>query len=254
MPIDVSGDCGDQYVYSICTLVTRPDEYQQMVDSFRAKGFDGPDCEYLYIDNSQENRLDAFAGYNRFLLRARGTYVILCHQDIVLLQDGRARLDELLHSLTSHDPNWGVCGNGGAKTDGSQALRISDPWGEDVSDGGPFPARVMSLDENFIVARRVANLSLSHDIAGYHWYGSDLCIIADILGWSSYVIDFHLRHKSGGNVDEVVFAIRESIKKKYRRAFRSRTHYAITKTSFFLSDSLAKRLYNKVQRKIQKRG
>ena len=55
---------------------------------------------------------------------------------------------------------------------------------------GELPAKVHTVDENFIVVRRATNLSLSHDLDGFHLYGTDLCVIADILGGNCYVIDF----------------------------------------------------------------
>src|SRR5215218_6752210 len=82
--------------YSVCTIVTRPKEYSEMVASFRAKGFTAEDCEFLYLDNSEANRFDAFAGYNVFLTASKGENVILCHQDVLLLRDGRAELDAAL--------------------------------------------------------------------------------------------------------------------------------------------------------------
>ena len=42
-----------KFRYSICTLVTRPEEYAEMVESFVGAGFDSASCEYLYINNSQ---------------------------------------------------------------------------------------------------------------------------------------------------------------------------------------------------------
>jgi hypothetical protein len=50
--------------FSICTLVTRRGEYAETVASFVSHGFTPADCEYLYIDNSESNRFDAFRGYN----------------------------------------------------------------------------------------------------------------------------------------------------------------------------------------------
>ena len=65
--INVEERPGDRPVrYSVCTLVNDADDYGAMVESFRAKGFREPDCEFLYVDNRTENRFDAFAGYNRF--------------------------------------------------------------------------------------------------------------------------------------------------------------------------------------------
>lgn len=209
--------------YSICTIVTRPHEYAEMVDSFRSKGFQEPDCEFLYLDNSEGNAFEAYAGYNLFLNVARGTYIILCHQDISLIEDGRAKLDKIVEELTTRDPNWAACGNGGGGDEypGQVALRISDPHGSDFRIGD-FPAKVQSLDENFIVVRKCANLALSRDLKGFHFYGTDICLIADALGWNCYVVDFHLLHKSPGSKDNSFFDIRERLVRKYRRAFRSR--------------------------------
>ena len=71
--------------YSVCTLVTDHDQYARMKRSMVEAGFGEEDCEYLYIDNSESNRHDAYSGIRRFLDLARGSYVILCHQDVLLL-------------------------------------------------------------------------------------------------------------------------------------------------------------------------
>ena len=233
---EVSAD-DDRFAYSFCTLVNDLDEYALMLDAFAAKGFTADDCEFLYIDNSRANRFDAFDGLNRMLARAAGRHVVLCHQDVLPIEDGRARLDELLEDLYRTDGQWGVCGNAGADARGDLVVRISDPWGADREAGGPFPRRVMSLDENFIVVRRDANLALSRDLGGYHWYGADLCIMAETLGWTSYVIDFHLAHRSGGNKDGQFFDARRRFRRKFNRAFRSRWHFVPTKEPVFVSGS-----------------
>jgi len=46
------------------------------------------------------------------------------------------------------------------------AIRISDPYGENQSSSS---GACHALDENFIVVRRQANLSLSHDLSGFHF-------------------------------------------------------------------------------------
>ena len=142
-------------------------------------------------------------------------------------------LDRLLAELDKTDPDWGLCGKCGCKClRGSKRSGISDPYQDDTTRGGPFPAAVMSLDENFIVARRDANLALSHDLHGFHWYGSDICIVADVLGYKSYVIDFHLRHESKGNLDRSFREGHVAIAAKYQRAFRPRRHFVVLLTSF----------------------
>jgi hypothetical protein len=236
-PRDLSDAPDTGPAYSFCTLVTDLAAYRAMVGAFATKGFAAPDCEFLYLNNSNRNRFDAFAGYNRFLRAARGRYIVLCHQDIFPLDDDRARLDALLAELTTRDPNWGVCGNAGANTRGDLVMRISDPHGENVSIGGPFPAKVMSLDENFIIVRGDATLAVSRDLHGFHWYGADLCIIANMLGWTIYVIDFHLRHNSGGNADATFATIGAALRHKYALACRARWHHVTSRRPLFISGS-----------------
>src|SRR5580704_15999128 len=81
---EISGLPPSAIRYSICTLVTNHAEYAGMMESFIKAGFDPAFCEFLYLDNSTENRFDAFRGYNHFLQHAKGDYIILCHQDILL--------------------------------------------------------------------------------------------------------------------------------------------------------------------------
>ena len=192
-----------QLSYTIGTLVTDTGVYDSMRRSFVAGGFGETDCEYLAIDNtglhkSGASQTSAYAGLNRVLAAARGRYVILCHQDVELLADGRAALDRRLDELEAHDPAWGVAGNAGGVKPGLLALRITDPHGADTRVGR-FPARVRSLDENFLVVKRGAGLGFSRDLDGFHLYGADICLVAATLGASAYVIDFHLRHLSAGN-------------------------------------------------------
>lgn len=206
--------------FSICTLVTDHREYAEMVGSFRDGGFDG-DCEYLYLDNSEGNRFDAFAGGNIFLREAAGNFIIICHQDVLLLKDGREVLESRLTELDELDPAWALCGNGGGTPAGGIAIRVSDPHGENQA-WGEFPARASALDENFIVVRRDANLALSHDLSGFHLYGADLCILADMVGRTAWIIDFHLRHKSSGRANASFFDAKRDLEGKYRQAFRPR--------------------------------
>jgi hypothetical protein len=103
---------------------------------------------------------------------------------------------------------------------------------------------VQALDENFMIVRRSANLALSHDLQGFHLYGTDMCLIADVLGRSLYVIDFHLRHKSGGVLDKSFFEIRERLIRKYRVAFRSRWVTTPCTSQFISGVPLLGRLLN----------
>jgi hypothetical protein len=234
--------------FSICTLVTDHEEYSAMVGSFRAHGFDGKDCEYLFLDNSQGNKFDAFAGGNIFLREAAGEFIIFCHQDVLLVDDDREVLERRMADLSGLEPNWALCGNAGGTVSGTNSIRISDPHGANQA-WGSFPALANALDENFIVIRRDANLALSHDLVGFHLYGADLCIVAEILGRSAWVINFHLLHKSGGRADASFYAARRALENKYRRALRSR-RVNTTVTNLYLRPGKLGDMLNWLRRRL----
>ena len=98
-----------------------------------------------------------------------------------------------------------------------------------------------------------ANLSLSGDIGGYHLYGLDLCLVARLLGYSAYVIDFLLVHKSTGNVDQSFNQTLTRVKKKYTRFMKGR-YMNTTIAKFYLSGSPLKNwLFNtRVFRRVLK--
>jgi hypothetical protein len=222
--------------FSLCVMVTRWEEYRYHLASFARGGFDAGCCEFLVLDNSAGNRADAYLAVNEFLGAARGDYVVLVHHDVALIADGRAELDRCLAELDGLDPHWGLCGNAGHTADGRRAICISHPLDE-REVAGDLPARVVSLDENFLLVRRVANLAASRDLSGFHHYGPDLCIVADILGWSAWVIPFFVRHNSAGTIDERYARSRAAIAAKYRRALRPRWVHIVTRQPFYLSAS-----------------
>lgn len=187
--------------FSFCTLVTRYDEYLEMVDSAKQAGFSGNDVEFLYFDNKISNQYDGYSGINKALRAVQGKYLIFCHQDILFKFDTRAILEQRIRELEALDAHWAVAGNAGKNKFGQVKIRISDAVYSDLHKGD-LPAEVMSVDENFIIINRTQNISCSAVMAGFHIYGTDLCQNAGDLGLKSYVINFHLFHKSPGNVDQ----------------------------------------------------
>jgi hypothetical protein len=243
-PINIANIKDSRVVYSICTFVTKFEQYKDLVKSFVNHDFTYIDCEYIYVDNSGKNQYDAYSGINKLLTTATGRYIVICHQDILLIDDGREKLDAVLMELDRIDPSWGVCGNGGGVYPGRLAIRLTDPHGDNQFTE-PLPRRVSGLDENFLVVRRDANLAVSADLKGFHLYGTDICIVAQLLGYTAYVVDFHLRHLSKGDkarratANEPSFAeIRSALIAKYRRAMRPRIATTTT-TAVYLGRSTA---------------
>ena len=208
--------------FSILTLVNDADLYRGMIASFRAGGFALPDCEFLYIDNRGSEQTSAYAGLNRLMQEARGETFILCHQDVRLLGETRKDLEQRLAELGDREPRWAVAGNAGGKSPGVLAIRISDGHGANVKLG-ELPEFVGSLDENFLIVRPSAGLAFSADLEGFHFYGTDICLVADTLGHTAHVIDFHLEHLSKGNIRSQGFKTAEqAFRAKWSRALRPR--------------------------------
>lgn len=206
--------------YSICTLVTSETEYLDMRHSFEIAGFSDAETEYLYADNTEGNSLDAYEAFRKFRHYAHGKYIIYCHQDVLAIDTVNV-LDDAINDLDQRDPLWAIAGNAGASTIKSffKYFVNGDNENEFV---GVLPAKVTSLDEDFLVIKNEAGLSTSADISGYHFYATDLCINADILGYNSYVIKYLVHHKSSGNMSDSFWTARTLFINKYRRALRSR--------------------------------
>ncbi len=233
----ISEDAGYGKKYSICTLITNEAIYSKMLESFLKGGFSPDFCEYLFINNTGENAYDAYNGINKFLSTARGQYIIFCHQDVLLCHDGIDRLEACIDQLNQLDPNWAAIGNAGAINPAHMARRISDPHGRNLRQSPVgFPAKVQSLDENFILVRKDANLGLSNDLKGFHFYGLDLCLLASIRGYSSYVVDFHLMHLGPGQRDAAFYACKNNFIEKYTKALSGR-FLRTTCENFYLSGS-----------------
>ncbi len=197
--IDIKVESGIEF--SICTLVTSLEEYSLMKQSFWERGFTSDVAEFLYADNTNGNVFDAYSAIKKFLVVAKGKYIILCHQDILLIDDINDLRDRIV-DVSNTNPRWGVLGNAGGYNPGKIYMRITSPTMKDVSVG-PFPQKVKSVDENFMLVRSDAQFGPSEGMEGFHFYGTDLCLQASLKGLSNYVIDFHLYHDSDGDVSYV---------------------------------------------------
>lgn len=226
-------------VFSICTIVTDLKEYAIMKKSFEERGF-GADCEYIIADNSKGNRLDAYQAIRRFIKEGKGQYILVVHQDVRCI-DTKDQLVGTLNSLTALDPKWAVCGNSGAKGYHQDILHINTAG--KITEHTNLPAKVNSLDENLLIIRHDSGMTISSDLSGFHLYGTDLCQVADFLGYTCYVIPFMVKHLSHGNLKDLEKHI-ESFTDGYGRKLRTR-YIQTTCARFYLSSSKRRnRFYN----------
>lgn len=220
--------------FSICTLVTRKAEYNEMLESFIDKGFTKDKCEYLYVDNSDKTTLEAYEGLNVFLQKAQGKYVILCHQDILLHDSDYTDLMQCIQYLDEKDATWALLGNAGGINLKWIATHITEGKTGIIRSETHLPLKTKTLDENFIVVKKSANIALSNNLQGFHFYGTDICLIANVLGFNSYVINFNLIHKSNGKKDESFYVLEKKIRIKYHKAFQAK-YITTTFSRFYIS-------------------
>ncbi len=225
--------------FSICSIITNMKEYDAMKYSFIQHGFQ-ENTEYLIADNTIHNNFNAYEAINIFLQDATGEFIIIVHQDVRCI-DFCNDLLTILDKLDKFDSNWAVCGNAGGNNYKELYYHLNNNG--KIRKSHKLPAKVRSLDENFLVVKNRANIAVSSDLEGFHFYGTDICLVADFLGYTSYVIPFMVEHLSKGNLEELE-KYKPIFIHNYGRKLRER-FIQTTCTKFFLSNGTGKnKFYN----------
>jgi hypothetical protein len=219
------------FKFSVCTIANDLSEYEIMKKSFELCGFT-TDCEYLLADNSKENLFNAYDAIRRFISESKAEYILMVHQDVRCL-DHREILEKCLDQLSTIDSNWGICGNAGAIGYHQDIMYIDNDG--IILRSRNLPAKVTSLDENFLIIKASSGITVSNNFSDFHLYGTDLCLIADILGYTCYVIPYLVKHLSHGNQQELLKHV-DGFVKSYGKKLRSR-YIQTTCTKFYLSNS-----------------
>jgi hypothetical protein len=231
-----------EFQFSICTIVNNTMEYRLMRNSFEEAGFNGS-CEYITIDNSNQNRMDAYKGINWFLNTVKGEFIIIVHQDVRCI-DRKEKLISVLKQLALADPSWAVCGNAGCNGYRNCYFYMIYPGKEKPSK--QLPKKVTSLDEALLIVNALHKPALSANLKGFHLYGTDICLNAEREGHTSYVIPFLTEHLSTGNLSELTRYL-PAFLDNYDYTRKNKTHFIQTTcTKFYLGNSRRQTsLYNK---------
>jgi hypothetical protein len=203
-------------MFSACCLVTDWKRYEEHCRALADAGFDEHICEYLICDNTARNEFDAFEAIRLFMACSKGEYILIAHQDTAPLERAD-KLMSLIHSVETHDPLWGVIGNAGKTRDKpiEAAMHIDMP-GQRARISPPF-MRVDSLDENVLIVRNGTGITVSSSLSGFHFYGADICLIADRLGYASYVTKFLWQHDSKGTLNDNFFELKHAFETQLHR-------------------------------------
>ena len=224
----VNGPLEHQVTFSVCSLLLRDTDYDRLLASFRKFGFTEDNSEFIAVDNRGDNSFDGYELVRRCLPECSGRYVIFCHDDVELIDQGFDDLVATLEQLETQDPTWAVAGVAGGilgkgrDNDRQVAVLISDKFGDRQEFGGPFPRQVESVDECFFVIPRDRAVMGSLDLTGFHFFGSDLCLQAEMSGGTSYVIGFHLYHHGQATENHTYFEGKDAFAAKYAPYFPGR--------------------------------
>ena len=191
----------ERHLIPVFTFVSDDSSYDEMLASFESAGFSSDIAMFNRL--TSRGRLgepEPYSTITELIESVQEPYFVLCHQDVrVDPGNGMDDLTAQLALLSGKDPRWAVAGNAGGSHQLRMVRRITDPHGGSTPD--LLPARVQTLDEKFLVLRTGTGVGCSPGLHGFHLYGTDACMNARVLGFSAYVIDFHVHHLSGGKMD-----------------------------------------------------
>lgn len=187
--------------------------------SLALAGFDETNSSFTLLDNTLGNQHEPYSAFNKVAGERPEPYLVFCHQDVLLNQGhGYDRLVQMLGELSEKEPRWAVAGNVGIRFDFKPVTCIVDPW-PPVRWTGSLPQRVMTLDENFLVVRNDSKVRWSTPLAGFHFYGPDICLNAIQQGRTCHVIDFKLEHLSAGPKNANFWEIKETFQHYWNGKF-----------------------------------
>lgn len=217
--------------FSVCSILYRQDSYERMLNSFRDAGFDRDVTEFIAGDNRSENNFDGYRLIRDAICRAKGEFVIFCHDDIEII-DRIEILEEKLKELNALDPRWVIAGVAGGipasgdETDAEDASKRIAKVRKDrkgrVVRSGSFPCRAESVDEFFLIMNRRNFVPGSLDLEGFHFFGTDICLQAELAGGASFIIDYLVHHHGEGTRGFSFRRQKRAIAEKYRKLFPGR--------------------------------
>jgi|Cruoilmetagenom7_1024161.scaffolds.fasta_scaffold01801_4 hypothetical protein len=228
----INGTKNPQKVFSILSLVQDENRYKRVVESAINHGFDLERCEFVAIDNRQGPEFDGYTWIRPAVLEAKGAYLVFTHDDIEFSDDGYEELHKRLDELEQLDPNWMIAGiAGGAYRSANRTkdvvARITDKSGNGRREGN-FPHRVDAVDECFFIMKRDRFVVPSIDLSGFHFFASDLCLLAEVMGGTAYVIDFLLTHHGDSARGKTYKIGKRTLKDKYSTVFPGRNFHTTT--------------------------
>jgi hypothetical protein len=196
------------------------------------------DTDVLILENSQ-NEWDSYSAIRYFIKRAKGEMIVLMHDDIEFQNLSVSQLLHRINEITCSDSTAIIFGVAGISYSKQMWMGHLFNLNGEQSWGFSEEGKASSLDECFLVINRKSRISVSDELAGFHFYGTDLCLNAMKSGHSCYVIDYPIVHKSDGNINENFFEARDRFEEYLKHQGFNR-YIRTTCTVFYAGTNLIK--------------
>lgn len=223
------------------SVISAVNDYTILRDNLLASPCFKPSRSIQYI--FQEHYSSASLAYSDAMTLARHDLLMFVHQDVYLPGNWLDHLFLILDYLDVVDPDWGILGCYGRRSDRVHGLgRVHTTgcgWhGIPLS----FPVVVDTLDEIVLIFRKSSGLRFDPALPHFHLYGTDLCLSARSLGRQAWVIPLPCIH----NTDELIelpqefYSCYDYIKFKWRQYLP--IHTPCSRISFFNEDIMFRKL------------
>lgn len=204
-----------------------------------------------------EGYSSAACAYNRGIEQSKNDVVVFVHQDVYLPHEWVACVETALRNIEGRDPDWGVAGCWGVRDDGAKFGHLYTPG--DGIIGAPFaqPERVRTLDEVVLILRRSSGLKYDEGLAGFHFYGADICLTAAKAGRQCYAVSAFCVHNSRQYFEypSDFYASYKYVKKKWKHCLPIQTScICVSRFDWDLKKRAVKRGFFKVTGRRLDRG
>lgn len=149
----------------------------------------------------REGYASAALAHNSAIDQAVNDVIVFVHQDVYFPGRWLAGLAESIRKLEEQGIQWGILGSFGNRLDLQNGIGRVYTTGRGlhgIAIDAPEP--VTTLDEIVLVIRKSSGLRFDVNLPHYHLYGTDICLTADSLGYSNFVVPGFCVH----NTDEIV--------------------------------------------------
>ena len=199
-------------MFSIVCVYNNPD----MLEGCLQKSLNGQDSQYelISIDNTQGRFTSAAEALNCGADKAKGEYVIFVHQDVSFTPNWLSVVTDQISRVDKTSKQWGVMGLMGVRAQGGFSGHIIDLHGHLYNP--PLPSEAASLDEVCLIIRKDSGLRFDESLGGFHLYGADLCLQANMKGLTNFAIDACLHHLGQGNKDLAFWNTAERLYAKWK--------------------------------------